>query len=166
VGRDALRQQFHQVDELIDFGPTEFELVRRWSTSAVATDDETKSGASIAVAAAGIQATYTNGGDSSSQHLCSPVDDGKDALGALSVVRALNLRCGIKGLGRACQRLLDHGRCEFMKNVLFSENNGSQSARVDLLHYVPPDVTPQNAVLVAFRAKDAASGQSRDAKRT
>jgi hypothetical protein len=46
--------------------------------------------------------------------------------------------CGIQVLGRACQGLID-ARRRYPKGT----------HEVNLYHYIEPDVTPQNAVLVA-----------------
>ena len=67
-----------------------------------------------------------------------------------AIVESLNLQCGIAGLGRACQRLIDHGRLQYLRHNLFE---GDDSANVGLCHYVPPQTTPQNALLVATRIK-------------
>jgi tRNA:m4X modification enzyme len=56
--------------------------------------------------------------------------------------KELGLACGGKGLGRACQRLIDYGRCEYLRGRGFT---------VKLCHYVPRVVTPQNALIVASR---------------
>lgn len=45
-------------------------------------------------------------------------------------------------LGRMCKRLIDHGRCEWIKRYL------GLDAR--LLHYVPTAVSPENCLLVAY----------------
>jgi hypothetical protein len=62
------------------------------------------------------------------------------------VVRSQNLTCCIHGLRRAsCQGLID-GR-DYMKKKLFP--GGTHG--VNFYHYIEPDVTPQNAILVASR---------------
>jgi hypothetical protein len=67
---------------------------------------------------------------------------------APKVAEAMNLQCGAQGLGRACQRLIDYGRQEYMRRVLFADTSPSN---VRLLYYVPTSVSPQNAMLVANR---------------
>jgi hypothetical protein len=70
------------------------------------------------------------------------------------VAQNLGLACGGNGLGRACQRIIDFGRAEYTRNTLFciKETEKSESAfDVKLFHYVPRKVTPQNALLMAFR---------------
>jgi hypothetical protein len=71
-----------------------------------------------------------------------------DVVGISAIVRSLKLTCGVQGLGRACQRLIDHGRSEYLRNRIFVDQ---ESASIDLCHYVPPEVTPQNAALIAYR---------------
>jgi len=74
-------------------------------------------------------------------HYVDKADDGKGQnIFALSI--ELGLSCGGAGLGRACQRIIDYGRCDYLKGRGF---------KVDLFHYVPPDVTPQNALIVATK---------------
>ena len=60
----------------------------------------------------------------------------------------LGLSCGGKGLGRAVQRIIDYGRCDYLKGRGF---------KVNMVHYVPPDVTPQNALIVATRIQVVSS---------
>lgn len=120
VARSFLMQEFGE-----SFGAAEFELLRKWSSGTVA---------SVFGAAA----------DTEHQ---TPVDDGRDPYGVTAVSSSLNLKCGIQGLGRACQRLLDAGRCEYMRKVLFADG----SHDVSLCQYVGAEVTPQNAVLIARR---------------
>mmetsp|Transcript_22684 Transcript_22684/g.56058 ORF Transcript_22684/g.56058 Transcript_22684/m.56058 type:complete len:106 (+) Transcript_22684:1307-1624(+) len=67
-----------------------------------------------------------------------------------AVVESLNLKCGIAGLGRACQRLIDYGRLQYLRHNLF---DGIDVANVGIFHYVSPQTTPQNALLVATRMK-------------
>jgi hypothetical protein len=95
-------------------------------------------------------------------------------IGVATVVQSLSLPCGVQGLGRACQRLIDYGRCEYLNQVIFSNegcpppkdhnkidddnNKYNRNSKPDhnttparLCVYVPPDVTPQNAILIARR---------------
>lgn len=123
IGRNFLIQEFGDTP----FGHPEFELLRKWSTGTVANCD-------IA------------GGE----HHHAKIDE-RDPCSVSAVVRALNLQCGIHGLGRACQRLLDGGRCDYMRKVLFADTH-----EVELCHYVDADVTPQNAIIVARKKSVAA----------
>jgi tRNA:m4X modification enzyme len=70
-------------------------------------------------------------------------DDETEDMSVTKVSNSMGLKCGPHGLGRACQRLIDYGRCDFLKNKLL----GKTSGEVKLCHYVNPRVTPQNALL-------------------
>ena len=60
----------------------------------------------------------------------------KDIEGSVCVkILQYLLKCGINGLGRACQRLIDYGRREFLRDRIFSGNEGF----ANLCHYVSPD---------------------------
>jgi hypothetical protein len=75
--------------------------------------------------------------------------DSFDGVGVVDVVSApTQMQC--TGLGRACQRLIDYGRREYLRKVLFADTP-DQPGNAELLYYVPADVTPQNAALVAHR---------------
>jgi tRNA:m4X modification enzyme len=126
VGRNFLIQEFGDTS----FGSAEFELLRKWSTGTVA---------------------HLKSADKDSEHQPAEIDD-RDPCSVAAVVRSLNLKCGIQGFGRACQRLLDGGRCDYMRKVLFADTHD-----VELCHYVDADVTPQNAVLVAKKRSTAVS---------
>lgn len=126
VGRDCLRRLF--ATEAIYFGKEEFELLRRWSAATCLPNKngaEEHSPAKIA------------GGSKDEGDARSPYAVGR-------VVESLGLACGVQGLGRCCQRLIDQGRCEYIQNVLFCNES---SATTSLVHYVLPQVTPQNAVV-------------------
>ena len=152
VGRDFLRDALlstvvssaakssdttvNVMEQLTQFGRAEFECLRKWCAASVAT---TKS-----------KTNATNPDDGNDEqsmdaesHKQFAGNNETDVVVAVStVVESLALSCGINGLGRACQRLLDYGRLMYLRNVLHFE-------RVKLVHYVPSSVTPQNAVLVA-----------------
>ena len=78
-------------------------------------------------------------------------DSGKDPLNVNSIVQSLQLKCGVQSLGRACQRLLDYGRCEYMREVVFHNEPGTH---VEMVHYVSTDITLQNTVLLGYRTGD------------
>ena len=71
--------------------------------------------------------------------------DDSSCTGIKQIVASLNLKCGVRGLGRACQRIIDFGRMEYMREVL-----GFHSM-CDIQHYVDETVTPQNALLIGRR---------------
>jgi len=168
VGRDDLRQLMEQTEisngkisgGSLSFGPAEFDLLRRWCAASVANAPDAE------------KDTTVNTGDASNEgsedpldmehEPCSPAgkatrdsDDASSSSSATSVssiVRALDLRCGIQGLGRACQRLIDYGRYRYLRNQMFPVTDDiNKKVLVNLTHYVGPDVTPQNAALWAFR---------------
>jgi hypothetical protein len=74
--------------------------------------------------------------------------DSFDGVGVVDVVEALQLKCS--GLGRACQRLIDYGRREYLQNVLFADTPDQPGNR-NCYTMFPPTFTPQNAALVAHR---------------
>jgi tRNA:m4X modification enzyme len=61
------------------------------------------------------------------------------------ILKSNNYKCSSKGMGRACQRLIDYGRCEYMKESIFQ----NEQANVGISHYVDDSVSPQNAMLYA-----------------
>jgi len=112
-----------------EFGEQEFDLMRKWTTGTVVTTKPKKS--------------------DSEEHVVPKIEAGNhtihDVVGEFS--------CGIAGLGRACQRLFDYGRVEFMKRELFEGIN----MKVQLFHYIEQSVSPQNAVLIAVKDVDSAN---------
>ena len=83
--------------------------------------------------------------DTANEHHVVEIDE-HDPCSATAIARTLNLSCGIQGLGRACQRLLDIARCNYMERILFRGTHD-----ISLCHYVNSDITPQNAVIIARR---------------
>jgi tRNA:m4X modification enzyme len=154
VGRDYLCQAMKQGQgdlslSVEGFGWAEFELLRRWSAGTVMTpksDDETTNTASGDKEEEDEHKIAT--GDMKSSDDCT--FDAFDGVGVVDVVEALQLKCNVQGLGRACQRLIDYGRREYLRKVLFADTP-DQPGSAELLYYVPADVTPQNAALVAHR---------------
>jgi tRNA:m4X modification enzyme len=141
VGRDYLRAAMEKDDDF-SFGEAEFELLRRWSSGSVL-----EQGSNTQPSSPSDDQQETNEHGSTSQ--CSVGNRGCDDETIISiskVVEALKLKCGVRGLGRACQRLIDYGRQEYLRNVLFAGDG-----QVEMLHYVSDKVTPQNAALVACR---------------
>jgi tRNA:m4X modification enzyme len=124
---------------LSEFGSSEFELLRRWSAGAVLDRNPSGSGADSAHCA------------------IEEREDKFDSIGIKAIVDSMNLSCGVQGLGRACARLIDFGRREYLREVIFgagaTEAAPTEEPRVGIVHYAPPTITPQNAALLAFRAK-------------
>jgi hypothetical protein len=88
-----------------------------------------------------------NADDSEDEHFVEdvPADGEPITITAPMIVDSLKLDCGVQGIGRACQRLIDYGRKEYMRQVLFCTD------KAELLYYVSPEVSPQNAALIARR---------------
>jgi tRNA:m4X modification enzyme len=170
AGRDYLRDVMEEAESddeghRLGFGAEEFNLLRRWCAASVATtDNHAETGRD-----------ETSG--EAAQHNVLPVE-GMDhenkfadndllATNISSVVRDLNLSCGVQGLGRACQRLIDYGRYQFLQQQIFSTDDTCRKKVVTKLsHYVPTTVTPQNAALWAYydhrnakTMKEGGSGQ-------
>jgi len=138
---------------LTSFGLQEFELMRLWSSGTVkdacCTGEKTSSSSK----------DNKDEGEDSHHNVCTDSKAEGKAVNVATVVSSLQLECGVQGLGRACQRLLDYGRKEYLERVIFANDkdvtaaaNGKQkNAQIELCYYVPSSVTPQNAVLVASR---------------
>ena len=141
VGQDVLRREFQDTP----FGAEEFELLRRWSTGAIHSNPCREASCETDDTNDHPKQEEEEGG--ASEH--KPVkENGEDLLNVNSIVESLQLKCGAQGLGRACQRLLDYGRCEYMREVVF---HNEPSVQVEMLHYVSPNVTLQNTVLLGYR---------------
>lgn len=134
VGRDYLRDVMQDPTSNLTFGSPEFNLLRRWSGGTVLVAGELVGGAK--------EQCFTEVED---HHESG--ENGQDLFSILKIVESLNLKCGPQGLGRACQRLIDYGRLQYMKHSLFpgASNSG------ELFYYVHEEVTPQNAALMAHR---------------
>jgi tRNA:m4X modification enzyme len=148
VGRDYLRQEME--DGSLRFGPAEFDLLRRWCAGSVACQNtSTDENASSDNAEAATQDASTDDLEHASggpMQADTKPESINDNVNISAIVHSLKLCCGIPGLGRACQRLIDHGRSEYLCKRIFCNQ---ESACVDLCHYVHAEVTPQNAVLIA-----------------
>eukprot|EP00978_Attheya_sp_CCMP212_P021562 scaffold63114_cov60-Attheya_sp.AAC.1 len=140
----------------LGFGKEEFDLMTRWSAGTVASSSPVSNQESKQASTSTSQS-----GESPDtkqlveEHSCL-VDDKQDANNISTIVKELDLQCGVQGLGRACQRLIDYGRCDYMRNILFTPTQNSpkgagEQYTVELCHYVDSSVTPQNAVLMASR---------------
>lgn len=154
VGRDYLRRQMETGDNRIVFGPKEFDLLRQWCAGSVAC--QSRNAEDIDEAERTVDEEKVEGPqqedveDGEAEHSVPRELLRPSRTNISAVVESLNLKCGIAGLGRACQRLIDHGRLQYLRHNLFE---GIDSAHLGLFHYVPPGTTPQNALLVATRMK-------------
>jgi len=168
VGRDYLRHALCQMTDeengdnhkrenddtrMNHFGKEEFELMSLWSSGTVVDDS----------CASKKEKKKAKLEPEDQPHTMPPTtkEQQQQLAGVTEIVRALHLSCGVQGFGRACQRLIDFGRCEYLRHELFAtashQNDESNDDKkkaasfVDLCHYVPAGATPQNAVLLARR---------------
>ena len=134
------------------FGRQEFDIMRKWTAGCVHTeqsndggeenDDDDSSDKTIPKQKRSRPSDEdeedekSNNGDKDQQHEYSK--------NISKVVDSLELSCGIKGLGRACQRIFDHGRKMYMKHQLHFTNT-------EMVYYVDENVTPQNSLLLAMQ---------------
>lgn len=143
VGRDFLRQEMEGAERESIFGPSEFDLMRRWCAGSVAcnssNNDPRTSMKKQTQNDADVDVEHTSGRKLEETGLY-------DNVGISAIVQSLELTCGAQGLGRACQRLIDYGRSEYLRSSIFADQG---SASVDICHYVTAEVTPQNAVIIA-----------------
>ena len=136
VGRDCLLALF-QGDEsggLEAFGEGQFNTLKRWTSAAVSVERPPASSSS--------SSSGNNDNDTRESHYAGGHAEEGLRSNIFALSKELGLACGGKGLGRACQRLIDYGRCEYLRGRGFT---------VKLCHYVPRVVTPQNALIVASR---------------
>jgi len=144
VGRDCFLSLFcSDVGGLSTFGEKEFNLLKRWTSASVSGERPISESGSTKIDDNGAKEEHYTG---------TPEEETGRYPNIFAVAKELGLSCGGKGLGRACQRLIDYGRCDYMRNNLFaSDDDSSKAFNVSMLHYVPSDVTPQNALIVASR---------------
>lgn len=141
VGRDYLRREM-ELDGTFSFGEAEFELMRKWSAGTVNRAKKDNSGVPD-------DETDNHRLEDYNLEACDANRKEWDT-NITKLVDALELKCGPCGLGRACQRLIDFGRKEYMKRELFGDEDEARTS-VEMVHYVSDSVTPQNAVLIAYR---------------
>jgi tRNA:m4X modification enzyme len=150
VGRDYLRKAV-QTEEL-PFGEAEFDLVRKW---AGAVEME----ATIDGLDAGPCEDDVEGDDN--RHYTSPDNDNNELLKSVGITAVADgLDCGTRGLSRACQRLIDYGRREYIHRIL----GNASDLKVEMLRYIPDDISPQNTALIGYRK--SLSSLSSGVKRT
>lgn len=147
VGRDHLCKVFK--DHNLCFGEHEFELLRRWSSGTVATSCQSSTEKSDAQD--NKLDLIPNAGTIDEHSSCT--DDPPLPFSLSSIILQGGMLCDIHGIGRACQRLIDYGRCKYIEHELKFGSSCLPSAvrAVELYHYVPATVTPQNAVLVCYK---------------
>jgi len=136
VGRDFFIQLFTSVGGLASFGEKEFNLMKRWTAASVLEEKKES-------------AEPDKDNEMQEEHKDNNTEEEKGRYpNIFKVVCDMGLSCGGALLARACQRLIDYGRCEYMRKNIF---NSSESYNVELKHYVSRDITPQNALIVASR---------------
>jgi tRNA:m4X modification enzyme len=148
VGRDWLKERMVQEGGMPSFGELEVDLLRFWSGATVKDDVTMLSQKSAAASDRLEENEHSHQQQLSVDQRASILKELFSDVTAPKVAEAMNLQCGAQGLGRACQRLIDYGRQEYMRRVLFADTSPSN---VRLLYYVPTSVSPQNAMLVANR---------------
>jgi tRNA:m4X modification enzyme len=147
---------------LSEFGDDEFKLLQLWSAGTVKVLDprnkkvEDKSGSSsISLSSSSLSEPLERDDD---EHGAAPVPAGLEettkVFGVTRIVESLGLSCGEQGLGRACQRIIDYGRREFISHELLQLGPATDgAAAAELIYYVPDSTTPQNAMLIATRGR-------------
>ena len=126
---------------LSHFGKAEFDLMVKWCGASVAHSED--------------EASTTNNSFHRNRTGSRGTDTGTNIS---SIVKSLKLNCGIQGLGRACQRLIDFGRLQYLQHDVFGADcilGNSRTGKdviIDLCHYTTPQVSPQNAILRAYRS--------------
>ena len=143
VGRDTLYDIMAKAnssfsDRCFKFGKEEFDLMKRWACGTVIGPAPTQK----------VNERSEHGDPDELQQQEHAVAKNDQLKSITFVVKSMKLQCGMEGLGRACQRLIDFGRCKFMENHLF-QTDGKKTTRNEamLCHYVDSSVTPQNALL-------------------
>jgi tRNA:m4X modification enzyme len=149
VGRDYLRRVMESCDG-VSFGAAEFDLLRRWCAAAVSSahdNDATQSphndtdGGQNHVPT--VQTNKNIPKSISSEHNNAVDSTNSSQITSIaSIVRDLDLTCGIQGLGRACKQLIDFGRYKYLRKQIFTDDE--ESSNVKLFHYISPTVSPEN----------------------
>eukprot|EP01082_Thalassiosira_pseudonana_P010577 g9329.t1 g9329 contig36:346158-347936(+) len=145
VGRHCLLELFcESVGRLSNFDETDFNILKRW-TSASVLEDTSRNNTEVG----------DTTDEAKEEHHSNVVEEKGSATHIFEVVSRLGLLCGGSGLGRVCQRVIDYGRCDYIKRQLFSSSRGNGSTSnddtVSLLHYVQSGITPQNALILATK---------------
>ena len=138
VGRDCFLELF--APHLPFFGERDFAQLARW-TAATVLDDV------VVEDPQGRKLPKGEDQDGEKEHgsgvLSSESANEDNFVSIHKIVKELGLACGHRGLARAAQRVIDHGRCEYIRSVLLP------GCSIEMNHYVPKSVTPQNCLIVA-----------------
>jgi len=138
VGRECLLELF--ASHLPSFGERDFAQLARWTAAAVLDDVVVEDPKRRKL-------SKGEGQDEENEHSGAAISNGNEDrfISIHKVVKELDLACGHRGLARAVQRVIDHGRCEYIRSVLLP------GCSVAMNHYVPKNVTPQNCLIVATK---------------
>lgn len=136
VGRDFIQKVMTMDDGLSSFGAKEFKLLMSWSAGTVKAVDPNKKKP---------ESNPSSTEEVEHREALSTAGNISLEFGVTKIVESIGLVCGVHGLGRACQRIIDFGRLQFIKKALSFGDN------CELLYYVPDSITPQNALLIAHR---------------
>jgi len=150
VGRDTLVELFNKVSSKLQeknethtfpssFGQREFGMLRRWAAGTVCCGCSTSPVSGVNQAGSSIE----NASVKNDEHPNMPVKD-RFGHGMRQLIEELNLSCGVQGLGRCCQRIIDYGRMVYMRETL-----GFNAT--DMIHFVDESISPQNALLIGTR---------------
>ena len=145
VGRDYLCNIFSNHGDS-SFGKVEFDLMKRWACGTVMKR----------VARSQPNDSSEKGNIETKEdadHVTGlPTNYEADKCNISNIITAGKLPCGPNGFGRVCQRIIDYGRCEYMKNKVFGDEAVPEGNRavIEMCHYTRDDVTPQNAILKGF----------------
>jgi len=152
VGRDALRTAM--ATENFQFSPEHFELMRQWCAASVAGQTKKSEDGQQTESVDADGGGLVIDDDDEAEHPVSTTEEEVEAssnrVNVGAVVSSLQLRCGVEGLGRACQRLIDYGRMQYLSKVIFNRSSDLSG----LCHYVPPEISPQNACLIGRKGND------------
>lgn len=145
VGRDYLHEKMteanNDISEGFKFDEEEFDLMKRWACGTVIKVPETNNVNSEPNTAHNSEMIEKD----KSEHNDQTINRDEDMKNITFIVKSLKLQCGLEGLGRACQRLIDYGRHRYIQEHLFpSEHDTQQNG---LYYYVDSNVTPQNLLL-------------------
>jgi hypothetical protein len=148
--KPALSQSVHE-EPVTSFDKREFDLLCRWSAGTVSC---CKAKAGVSFHREGIKPDDDDSafnrddeGDSAKCRLDSS-KVGDNPLSTSLIASAVNVNPA--DFGRACQRVIDFGRREYLRSHVLDATIQGQ-APPELVSYVPADVTPQNALLIGWR---------------
>lgn len=142
VGRDYLHNKMMAANEIefegFQFNEDAFNMMKRWAAG-------TSIGTAGLKMASENQNVHHSDLKEDNEHSIETHENSDKLKSITFIVQALNLACGVLGLGRACQRLIDYGRHRYIEDHIFPSLKRQKEEC--LLHYVDSSVTPQNFLL-------------------